>query len=871
MKSHSPLVVNTLQAYVKFLLDLPLLAFSILLIFAHSAKAFDDSPKSEKEISVGACTISANHLPSYDAATLVAYDGSSAFSQYLGGGAYFTGGVFSVKDQNVATLLKSDCNLTDIVNVVQGGAINAGYANEAEISHRFRATEASGDTYDYHFGVYGVTGTTAIATKTLYVDAAPRIASITRQIPSSALTNANVLTWRVVFDEGVQNVSALDFTITGAVAPVAVTAISPLIYDVTTQGGGVAAVTGTVTLGIASGQDIVDLSGGVALANTTPTGTNDNTFSVDHTPPTISIADFTGPLNGDQTAIITLSEDSTDFVLGDLSLGNATATLTGSGSSYTAVLTPLAGGEVSLSVAATTFTDAVGNDNTASNEVTSTADLTAPTISIAAFTGPANGDQSAEITLSEDSTDFVVGDLSLGNATATLTGAGSSYTAVLTPLTDGEVTLSVAANTFTDAAGNDNSASNEVSALFDGTGPGVELTTTSTSVSHGAQSTITATFAEPVTGFTTSDISVNNGTLTSLTGTGAIYTATIRATGSGGVEVSVAAGRAIDAANNGNAASNILVIADATVEDTQKTIAEFQLSRANMLLSNQPSLSGLLSGAGGGSFGLEATRGAGTYSFVSDPSAPIWMRLTGNWANEDTRETNYLFGVIGSHYRASPNLLIGGMVEVDRVVQDNGLAHVEGTGWLAGPYIVARVPEQELYIDGRLLYGQTSNEISPFGTYTDSFSTDRLLATLRVSGVLTYGETRLFPSLQASYATDEQHAYTDSLSNEIPDQKLELGQFELGMGFETPAPFYQGSGDLTLTGGLKGIISHTGGTGQAATVVPAYDSARARIDLGLNTSTLGNGGQLNIATFYDGIGASGFESYGLSLDFSLEF
>ncbi|MFP3547852.1 hypothetical protein SB748_31220, partial [Rhizobium sp. SIMBA_035] len=51
----------------------------------------------------------------------------------------------------------------------------------------------------------------------------------------------------------------------------------------------------------------------------------------DYDAPTVSILGFTGPLNGPQSAVITLSEASTDFDTSDLTLTNATATLSGSG------------------------------------------------------------------------------------------------------------------------------------------------------------------------------------------------------------------------------------------------------------------------------------------------------------------------------------------------------------------------------------------------------------------------------------------------------------------------------------------------------------------------------------------------------------
>ncbi|MBO3762582.1 Ig-like domain-containing protein, partial [Ciceribacter sp. L1K22] len=71
----------------------------------------------------------------------------------------------------------------------------------------------------------------------------------------------------------------------------------------------------------------------------------------------------------------------------------------------------------------------------------------------------------ATITLSEASTDFAVGDLTLVNATATLTGSGTTYTVTLTPVADGTVSVTVPAGAFTDGAGNPNTASNTASAI----------------------------------------------------------------------------------------------------------------------------------------------------------------------------------------------------------------------------------------------------------------------------------------------------------------------------------------------------------------------------------------------------------------------
>ena len=602
------------------------------------------------------------------------------------------------------------------------------------------------------------------------------------------------------------------------------------------------------------------------------TASNEVSTTYDSSAPTVSIAAFTGAANGTQTAVITLSEASTDFVLADLTLTNATATLSGAGTSYTAVLTPVADGEVQLSVAAGTFTDASGNANTASNEISTTYDGSAPTVSIAAFTGAANGTQTAVITLSEASTDFVLADLTLTNATATLSGAGTSYTAVLTPVADGEVQLSVAAGTFTDASGNANTASNEISTTYDGTAPTVSISTNVTKVNGAETFDVVVTFSEEVTGFETSDIAVANGSVVSVAGSGTDYVARITATGNGDTTVSVTAAAATDLAGNASTASNTITLQNAIVEKTEKVIAQFVQSRANQLISSQPNLSRFLSGSGAGGFDMIVTQAGGNFHFVSSPDTDsgLWVRLNGTWTNEETRKTKYVFGALGRHYAVSPNLLVGGMVELDFISQEDGAETVEGRGWLAGVYMVTRVPYHPLFIDGRLLYGQTTNDVSPLGTYTDRFKTERWLAQINVSGELQYHATTLIPSVQMTYATDDQAAYTDSLGNMISSQGIKIWQAAIGLDFSHDVALQNTKTSLRLKGGIAAIGTSTRGSGNSSVVTPTYEGVRGRVNLGANY-TMENGARLTLETFYDGIGVSSYESYGLQVGFNLAF
>ena len=223
--------------------------------------------------------------------------------------------------------------------------------------------------------------TTGVDTATVRVadGTAPRVASITRQSPTSSPTNADDPTWLVTFNEDVANVDAADFMLSGTTATLTVSTVTASsAYSVMASGGNLDALDGTVTLDFAAGQDIADIAGH-ALANTTPTGTNDNTYLVDNTVPTVTISGVPANSSMPFTATFTFSEGVTDFAATDIALGNgAASSFTGSAgdTAYTAVITPPATGTVTLDVAAGAAMDLAGNDNTAAARAISTYDST---------------------------------------------------------------------------------------------------------------------------------------------------------------------------------------------------------------------------------------------------------------------------------------------------------------------------------------------------------------------------------------------------------------------------------------------------------------------------------------------------------------
>ena len=228
---------------------------------------------------------------------------------------------------------------------------------------------------------------------------APRITSIARHMPTASLTNANSLTWRVTFNEAVVNVDAADFILTGpnsstnlVVSPV--TGAQTTTYDVTVSAGNLANFEGAVTLGFASGQnaqDIEDTSGN-ALANTMPSGANDNTFVLDNTGPVVTIAGLSGTIAGASSATFTFDEAVSGFALADIIVGNGAASgLTEETDDrvWSATITPNVNGmRVTVDVGVDAARDAAGNANVKATQASAayTAPLQVPS-SFAASVG----------------------------------------------------------------------------------------------------------------------------------------------------------------------------------------------------------------------------------------------------------------------------------------------------------------------------------------------------------------------------------------------------------------------------------------------------------------------------------------------------
>ena len=319
----------------------------------------------------------------------------------------------------------------------------------------------------------------------------------------------------------------------------------------------------------------------------------------------------------------------------------------------------------------------------------------------------------------------------------------------------------------------------------------------------------------------------------------------------------------------GQASSVTVIMRD--VDPIIAPVSDFMLNRANALVDNQPGLVRFLKqGAAADSPGFKLAKASqGRFGFAGSlGNDGVWGSLTGAWSESDTTKSRHVFGSLGKHKWYADNRLVGMLLQFDMADDElpNSEGAIDGTGWLMGPYFAARHSTQPLYFEGRLLWGQSYNQIRfedpALGQRTGDFDSTRWLAQLRMEGEISLGTSRLQPYVDASWTEDSSSGFTDDLGIRVPGLTVRLGQLRLGSNIKIPVAVKQG--EMTITGGLGMTPSYTDNNDPD----PALSQTRARADFGIDYK-LNKNTYLNFDSHYDGIGVSDYKSFGLS--FSAEF
>ena len=264
------------------------------------------------------------------------------------------------------------------------------------------------------------------------------------------------------------------------------------------------------------------------------------TMTITATDGSNAVADGATTNDATLTLTFTASAATSNFAASDITVsGGAISNFSATSSTvYTATFTPSAAGATTIDVAANTFTNSGGVNNTAADQFNWTYDNVAPTMTITAAnsSGTAVADSAitndatltVTFTSSEATSNFAAADITVSGGAISNFAATSStvYTATFTPTAAGATTIDVAVNTFTDAAGNNNAAATQFNWSYDSQPGAPTMTITAanssgTAVADGATTndgtlTVTFTSSEATSNFASTDITVSGGAISSL-------------------------------------------------------------------------------------------------------------------------------------------------------------------------------------------------------------------------------------------------------------------------------------------------------------------------------------------------------------------
>ena len=528
----------------------------------------------------------------------------------------------------------------------------------------------------------GNTGTGTTNSNNYQVDT--NVPTATIVVSDSALSIGETSLVTITFNEAVSGFDNSDLTISNGT-----------LSNVSSSDGGVtwtATFTPSASISDTSNVITLDNTGVTNISGNAGVGTTDsNNYAVDTVRPTATIVVADTAIAAGETSLVTItfSEAVIAFTSADLTVANGLISGLSSsdgGITWTATFTPSAGitdtsNVISLNSGG--IVDLAGNANVGGTDSNNYAvDTVRPTatIVVADSTLVAGETSLVTITFSEAVSGFSNADLSIANGTlsaVTSSDGGITWSATFTP-TDGIIDTSnviTLNNTgVTDAAGNTGTGTTDSGNYAVSTvRPTATIVVADSSLAAGETSLVTITFSEAVSGFSNADLTIANGSLSTVSSSdgGITWTATLTPTSNitdasnlitlDNSGVSNAAG----STGSGSTDSNNYVIdtarptATITVADSTLTIGE----TTSVTITFSEAVSGFdlsdLSVANGSLSNLSSSDGGITWTATFTPTAAVndatnlitldntgYIDVAGNSGSGTTDSNNYAIATV---------------------------------------------------------------------------------------------------------------------------------------------------------------------------------------------------------------------------------
>ncbi|MBX8486040.1 DUF4347 domain-containing protein [Pseudomonas cichorii] len=718
----------------------------------------------------------------------------------------------------------------------------------------------------------GNTGSGITSSANYAIDTLRPTASITMADTALSVGETSLVTF--TFSEAVTGFTNADLTVPNGT-----------LSSVSSSDGGITwTATYTPNINVADTTNLISLnnSGIADLAGNAGTGiTNSANFTIDTLQPTATIVVADSALRVGETSLVTItfSEAVTGFTNADLSVANGTLSTVSSsdgGITWTATLTPTANltdATNRITLDNTGFANGSGNTGSGTTDSNNYAiDTVRPTSTIVvADNALAIGETSlVTITFSEAVTGFTNADLTVANGTLSAVSSsdgGITWTATLTPtanITSASNVITLNNAGVTDQAGNAGTGvTTSGNYAIDSARPTASIVVTGGTLIAGDTPLVTITFSEAVTGFTNADLSVANGTLSTVSSSDggitwtAILTPNINVADTTNLITLDNTGVTDLAGNTGTGTTNsnnytidtVRPTASVVVADTALRIGETSLVTITFSEAVNSFTNADLTVPNGTLSAVSSSDGGITWTAILTPNANV--SDTTNWITVDTTGVANASGNVGSEFPNSNNYAIDTVRPTATiVVADNALAMGETSlVTITFSEAVSGFTNADLNVANGTLSAVSSSDggvtwtatLTPTANLTSASN----VITLNNAGVTdAAGNAGTGLTTSGNYAVDSERP---TASIVVADSSLAVGETSLVTITFSEAVTGFTNADLTVPNGtLSAVSSSDGGITWTATFTPAANSSDTSNVISLNsagvTDLAGNAG-----------------------------
>ncbi len=245
----------------------------------------------------------------------------------------------------------------------------------------------------------------------------------------------------------------------------------------------------------------------------------------------------------------------------------------------------------------------------------------------------------------------------------------------------------------------------------------------------------------------------------------------------------------------------------------------------------------------------------------------VWLegRAIGAYDNLAQSNSFGLVGAVGMDYKVTPWIAVGMSVGLESFYTKFGSfgATLGSTGITVMPYVGFHLADH-VYASAFVGLTQIAYAGTPTAGDSSNFTALRVMVGGSLFGNWQFGPWRVKPTLAATYGSESQNGYTDSLGNAVTGQTVTYGRIgagpEVGYSFTAPdnswvvEPFVLANANLNFASSNSTILQ-----GQSVVLRPGTLGS-GQVGAGIN-ARFTNGYYLRLQGSYDSIGVTGLDVF----------